>query len=186
MTDSVIGRLLCTECKSWVWNSKTHECFLKNNYHERRNNIKCDACVACSKAGKYLLVLKGASSSETAAGASSSETVSTFTQQKDLSWAQELGIWMPKDIAKRTCTISKGYDQPAAYSIHSKPLEVQFCFECCNECAKVDGKLRCEPKVVPSLTGVRLLRRVQVVGFQNEMEGVLSQEQIRCRRKDAL
>ena len=68
-------------------------------------------------------------------------TGSTVTMaQKDLSWASDVCMWTPESTAKKICTISSGYDQPAEHNINSQPLKVDFAFECCNECAKVNGE----------------------------------------------
>ncbi len=132
------------ECKSWVWKATHKSCYLKTQYDESKTE-PCSDCVAQSQGGKYYFVSKysstmGGSSGDVSAGSGDVSAGSSRVQEKDLSWATESGIWMPKSIAAKTCTISKGYDQPAKYNIHSQPLEVQFGFQCCNECAKLNGK----------------------------------------------
>ena len=106
--------------------------------------MPCSDCVAYSKGGTYYLTSKYTKSSSGGSSSSTKEEVSvgsTVTvEQKDLSWASDVCIWMPKSIAKKVCTISSGYDQPAEHNIHSQPLKTEFSFECCNECAKVNGE----------------------------------------------
>ena len=116
------------ECKSWVWRSTHGSCYLKNAYDESKMS-SCDDCVGYSEGGGYYLTEKF-SSDMLGAGR---------TQEKDLSWASETGIWMPKEVAAKTCKVSKGFDQPAEYNIHSKPLVLHLSFQCCNECAKENG-----------------------------------------------
>ena len=121
------------ECKSWVWRSTHGSCYLKNAYDESKMS-SCDDCVGYSEGGGYYLTEKYSTSAGGGGGGSAGRTV-----EKDLSWSSETGIWMPKDHAAKLCKVSKGYDQPAEYNIHSEPLKLKFSFQCCNECAKENG-----------------------------------------------
>ena len=124
-----------------MWKASTKQCFLKNNYDKSKNDIDCADCTAYSTEGAHFLVQgdSGWSGLGSGHGGGGGGGSSSRTQQKDLSWASETGIWMPKDIAAKLCRVSKGHDQPAEYNIHSQPLKFQFSFQCCNECAKQNG-----------------------------------------------
>ena len=110
-----------TECKSWVWKASTRQCFLKSDYDANKNTIKCDDCVAYTKGGGYYLYHK-------------STTLGDYT-----TWAQSTGIWMPKSVAAQLCRVKQGFDQPEKYNMEGSPIEVQFSYMCCNECARHHG-----------------------------------------------
>ena len=48
---------------------------------------------------------------------------------------------MPKSVASERCTAIRGYDQPEEYNIYDTPLIVKYPYQCCNECAKVQGNV---------------------------------------------
>jgi len=79
------------QCKSWVWKANSNECILKKEYDESRNTIPCADCVAYSAKGAFYLF--ESSSRKTDA---SEVDIHDYT-----TWAQEGGIWMPVDIAKK-------------------------------------------------------------------------------------
>ena len=116
----------------------------------------CADCVGYSEGGGYYLVEKYAPSMS--------------KREKDLSWASETGIWMPKDVAATTCKMSKGFDQSAEYNIHKKPFILKFSFQCCNECAKNNGNPHSD--TIHSLM-VSASRRLCILGVPFEDEGVL-------------
>ena len=119
------------ECESWVWKASTLECYLKSEYDESKNKIKCDDCVAYAKGGSHYLYDASARGME--------ETGTTETGLGNYTtWAQEGGIWMPEYVAQQLCTVKEGFDQPEKYNIGS-PKTVDQLYECCNECAKLPG-----------------------------------------------
>ena len=148
-----------TECKSWVWKATHGSCHLKNTYDASKMK-DCSDCVGYSKGGGYYLTKTYSSSSGSGGGAAGGGGSAGRTIEKDLSWASETGIWMPKDHAAKLCRVSKGYDQPAEHNIHSEPLKLKFSFQCCNECAKENGTY---PLTLFSCDEL-CVSRVQVVG----------------------
>ena len=123
------------ECKSWVWKATTYECFLKNDYDESQNTIECDECVAYAKGGSHYLYQSSRTQEKEAASRSQEQEGSWIT------WSHEGGIWMPKSVASERCTAIRGYDQPEEYNIYDTPLIVKYPYQCCNECAKVQGNV---------------------------------------------
>ena len=117
--------------------------------------IRCDDCVAYAKEGGYYLYSKAAPLGDY-----------TF-------WAQETGIWMPKDVAPILCTVKKGFDQPAEYNMEGSPIQVPFSYMCCNECAKHRGG---EFRQIFKFGNLIVCCRMQVMGLQCSKKGMFPEE----------
>jgi len=112
------------ECKSWVWKYTTNECFLKNEY-SAQEDIECPDCVAHSANSNYYLY-----------------SWSMFRLGSKITWTHDGGIWMPQPIAARVCRVSIGHDQPEKYNLLARPMILDFSYQCCNACARMEGECK--------------------------------------------
>lgn len=53
---------------------------------------------------------------------------------------QEEGIFMPVEVAEVLCTKVDGWSQPEEFNL-GDPMQLEFSYQCCNECVKNSGKL---------------------------------------------
>ena len=149
-------------CKSWVWHSKSKECYLKQNFdHRRSKEKKCDDCVAFSATGElYVYDASGSGSGGGASGGGQSEsshggggyrsyhktTTTTTETTYTVEWEKGFfghGVGFREATtadASNKCVFATGFDQPSEFNLIPQPLTLDTALMCCSSCNQNDRK----------------------------------------------
>jgi len=65
-----------------------------------------------------------------------------YTMGSKVSWSHADGIWMHQDVASKICRVSLGKNQPDKYNLYDKPMTLSYSYQCCNACARLEGKCK--------------------------------------------
>jgi len=122
------------ECKSFVFKTTTHECFLKSAYVSEENTIDCKDCISYDESSRSYVFQKAAVSVRQL----------SWNWQDQRTWKMDsfgsAGGW---GVARQgggqvSCRFALGYDQPHDYDIQG-PLIVDSAVLCCNACSEMEG-----------------------------------------------
>jgi len=121
------------ECKSWVYKSKTHECFLKNAFGWGESKVDCEDCVAYDASSLHYVYQKSATIVR--------KYIFTFTTDvttwKQSSFGSGGGWSTTTATTTNVCTFAVGFDQPADFNL-GEPLVLDAAYKCCNSCNEND------------------------------------------------
>ena len=116
-------------CVSWVWHSKSRECYLKSKYYSDGSRAPCTDCIAYESTGvSYTFKQEGPGTEKR-----EKETEPALSLGQGTTWRYSSGRGTDR------CTFVEGYDQPAEHDMLDKPLTKASALECCEACSTHDG-----------------------------------------------